>query len=106
MFRGSPRGCGQLVAAIAAAALALPATAPAYQDFRNPDNRDNGVQTQQRGTTEAPPPPEIAKAPAFDWGDAAIGAGSALGLVLIVLSGALAVVHRRSRRADDRPVAS
>ena len=130
MFRKTRRRSGQLAAAIAATALALPATSPAYQDFRNPDNRDYGIESQrekpgyqdfrnpdnrdngieaQRGAiTETPPPPEIAKAPAFDWGDAAIGAGSVLGLVLIVVSGAFAVVHRRRRgtgRAGDRPVA-
>ena len=131
MFRKTRRRSGQLALAIAASALALPATAAAYQDFRNPDNRDYGIESQREqpgyqdfrnpdsrdnvvearrgGIIETPPPPEVAQAPAFDWGDAAIGAGSVLGLVLIVLSGALAVVHSRSRRtgrAGDRPVAS
>jgi hypothetical protein len=90
-------------------------------DMRTPDARDHG---QGRGTFSAPEvPPTNAKgtdvaaadqqAPAstvvklvepaptgsgFDWGDAAIGAGSLLGITLIGLGGALFIVHRRGTR--------
>jgi hypothetical protein len=35
----------------------------------------------------------------FDWGDAGIGAGAVLGLLLIGLSVTFTVVHRRNRTA-------
>lgn len=37
----------------------------------------------------------------FDWGDAGIGAASALGLSLIALTSWLAVSHRRARRTGS-----
>jgi hypothetical protein len=33
----------------------------------------------------------------LDWGDAGIGAGGLLGLILLALGGTLAVMHRRQR---------
>jgi hypothetical protein len=122
MFTDSQRLCRPLVAAAAVVALAVPASSsayhglgspdgtdagieaqreqPGYQDLRNPDRRDPAVAAQGGGATETPTRPEIAQDPGFDWGDAGIGAGSVLGLLLIMLSVAFAVVHRRSRGAE------
>ena len=129
MFRNTQRLSRELAAAIAVVALAAPATSAAYQDLRNPDTRDAAAASQEAaieaqrekpgyqdlrnpdtrhpaiesprgGVTETPQPPEIAQSPGFDWGDAGIGAGAVLGVVLILLSVMFAVVHRRNRRAE------
>ena len=93
MFRST------LVLAIAVAALAAPTGAAALEpqgegqgsvDLRSPDTRDAG-QVTQRPT----PAPVIVDRTGFDWGDAGIGAGSVLGLLLIALSVMFAVIHRR-----------
>jgi hypothetical protein len=49
---------------------------------------------------DAPAPPEPLSSSGFEWGDAAIGAGSAIGLVLL-LAGGVAVVSRRQRPATS-----
>jgi hypothetical protein len=69
------------------------------QDSRSPDARDIA---QGRGTFTAPSvtvvkvaqPPQ-ATSSGFDWGDAGIGAGGVLALVLIAVGGSLMVTHRR-----------
>jgi hypothetical protein len=66
--------------------------APGYVDHRSPDAQDSGWQSP-------PAPPEIAVSSGFDWGDAGIGAGTVLGLMLITLSVMFTVVHRRNRTA-------
>jgi hypothetical protein len=121
MFRNTNRLARQLATATTVIALAVPAvTASAarpvlnsgpgseataigaqreqrdYVDLRSPDAKDAGSMAD----TSSPTP--SVQAPGFDWGDAGIGAGSALGLLLIILSGMFAVVHRRSRRVDGR----
>jgi hypothetical protein len=77
-----------------------PATTTAGTDLRTPDAVDHGL---GRGTFSAPdvtvvkvvdPPP----ATGFDWGDAGIGAGGLLGLILVGLGGTLVVSHRRHSR--------
>ena len=77
-----------------------PATTAAGTDLRTPDAVDHGL---GRGTFSAPdvtvvkvvdPPPTTA----FDWGDAGIGAGGLLGLILVGLGGTLVVSHRRHSR--------
>jgi hypothetical protein len=61
-----------------------------YVDHRSPDASDTRfVQTAEPAT--------IVKSGSFDWGDAGIGAGTALGLMLIALSLMFTVVHRRNR---------
>ena len=69
-------------------------------DLRTPDAVDHGL---GRGTFSAPdvtvvkvvdPPPTTG----FDWGDAGIGAGGLLGLILVGLGGTLVVTHRRHSR--------
>ena len=103
MFRTTNR-LARSVAAVAVVALAVPATSVAL-DYRNPDSRPTSSvdlrspDARDAGRVEqSPAPPEITKAPGFDWGDAGIGAGTVLGMLLIVLSTVYAVVHRRSRK--------
>jgi hypothetical protein len=69
------------------------------QDNRSPDARDAA---QGRGTFTAPgvtvvkvTQPTETTSGGFDWGDAGIGAGGVLALVLIAIGGALMVTHRR-----------
>ena len=122
MFTDSQRLSRPLVAAVAVVALALPASStadqnlrspdstdagieaqreqPGFQDLRNPDTRDPAAAAQGDRATASPTRPESAQESRFDWGDAGIGAGSVLGLLLIMLSVAFAVVHRRGRGAD------
>jgi hypothetical protein len=95
------------------AALAAPA-AYAEQDLRNPDTRDvaEGAKLDLRNpdTRDAAEAgdtsPEVtvvsrvpvappARGSGLDWGDAGIGAGAMLGLVLLAAAGILAVSHRR-----------
>ncbi len=99
MFRST------LVLGIAVAALAAPTGAAAIEpqdegqgsvDLRSPDARDAGRVAQS--PTSAP---EVTDTTGFDWGDAGIGAGSVLGLLLISLSVMFAVVHRR--RSKEGP---
>jgi hypothetical protein len=110
------------------AALAAP-TAAAQQDLRTPDARDaaraaetrHGQPRQDlrspdahdaadgRGTFSAPEVTVVKVTEpshpggGLDWGDAGIGAGSMLGLILVALGGILAVVHRRKATAGGQP---
>ena len=76
------------------------------QDLRSPDTRDLA---EGRGTFSAPDVTVVKVAdPAppsggIDWGDAGIGAGGMLGLILLALGIILAVVHRRRKRAGGQP---
>jgi hypothetical protein len=76
------------------------------QDKRSPDARDAA---EGRGAWNSPEVVvvklvDVAPARGFDWADAGIGAGALLGLILLVVGGALVVVHRRhpapSRTSD------
>jgi hypothetical protein len=69
------------------------------QDLRSPDARDTAA---GRGTFTAPRVTvvKVAEAPqatggGFDWGDAGIGAGGVVALVLLGVGGSLMVTHRR-----------
>jgi hypothetical protein len=117
MFRNTHRLHRQVAAAIAVVALAAPATASAVTDppMRSPDATDAGIKAQQAESTyqdlrsgdardagqasQSPPSPAVVKSADFDWGDAGIGAGSVLGLLLITLSVMFSVVHRKNRTA-------
>jgi hypothetical protein len=122
-----------LATTAAAIALAVPASASADVDLRNPDNRVNEPQTQvdlrnpdsreqspqadprDQGYVDLRSPdsrepsrpietPTVATPVAddgqgFAWGDAAIGAGIAFGLMLIGMSGLIAVNRRRGHGA-------
>jgi hypothetical protein len=84
----------------------LPASASTHQDLRSPDARDAA---EGRGTFNAPQVtvvrvPAESPAPAgggLDWTDAGIGAAGVLGLILVAVGGAVAVVKtsRTSRTA-------
>jgi hypothetical protein len=81
------------------AAQAQPvAGTPGTIDRRSPDAQDAA---DGRGTWNAPKVTVVkvsGPAPAstgLDWGDAGIGAGAVVGLMLIALGGVLAVIHRR-----------
>jgi hypothetical protein len=112
----------RLALAVVAVGLAAPATSLGYVDHRSPDAIDSGVQAQKAEQMqnelrklEAPdaqdnsfvrsPAPTVAEptivasSSGFDWGDAGIGAGAVLGLLLIGLSVTFTVVHRRNRTA-------
>jgi hypothetical protein len=76
-----------------------PSTTEPVVDMRTPDGRDHG---QGRGTYSAPEVTVVKlvdPAPTgsgFDWGDAGIGAGGLLGLILLGLGGTAAVAHRKA----------
>ena len=75
----------------------------AYLDYRNPDTRDiadDGGVSPKVTVVEVP----VAGASTdggLDWGDAGIGAGAMLGLILLAAGATLAVTHRKGPR--DRP---
>jgi hypothetical protein len=78
-------------------------------DRRSPDARDAA---DGRGTWSAPAvtvvrmsqPTPASSGTGLDWGDAAIGGGAVLGLMLVALGGTLAVMHRRhSVQQSKRP---
>ena len=119
MFRNARRLPLPAVA-IAVLALAAPAGSAAV-DFRSPDSRAAAIEARSQDPVDLRSPdardagqvtqstsiaPEAGESQGFDWGDAAIGAGSVLGLLLIGLSAAFAVVHRRrvSMVRSERPV--
>jgi hypothetical protein len=75
-------------------------TTTAGTDLRTPDAVDHGL---GRGTFNAPDVTVVKivdplPTTAFDWGDAGIGAGGLLGLILVALGGTLVVSHRRHSR--------
>lgn len=84
----------------ARAAEADPTVAVSGQDLRSPDARDAAG---GRGTFNAPDVrvvtvSEPSSSGGLDWGDAGIGAGGLLGLILLGLGSTLLVVHRRQAR--------
>jgi hypothetical protein len=111
---------GPLAAILAVAILAAPAAASTGQDLRSPDARDAAA-GRTTGTAAAPtrqdlrspdardaaagrtsadvvaPVLEVTPARRFDWGDAAIGAGGATGLLAISLAGAMTLRRRQTR---------
>jgi hypothetical protein len=80
-------------------------TSPApRQDLRSPDARDAA---EGRGTFSAPEvtvlkvtEPDAPPSAGIDWGDAGIGAGGMLGLILLALGSILAVGHRSEGSGD------
>jgi hypothetical protein len=64
--------------------------APGYVDLRSPDASDTGF-------VRSPAPLAVEESPGFSWGDAGIGAGTMLGLLLVGFSAMLSVTHRRNR---------
>jgi hypothetical protein len=96
-------------ATIAVVVALAPAGALASQDLRSPDARDAGrpapapVQdlrspdTRDVAAHRAIPPARVVSVSSdgFDWGDAAIGAGGAAGLVLVLAGAGTALTRRR-----------
>lgn len=69
------------------------------QDLRSPDVQDTAA---RRGPFNSPSvtvvkvaEPSQTTGRGFDWGDAGIGAGGVLALVLVAVGGSLMVTHRR-----------
>jgi hypothetical protein len=81
------------------ASASEPSTAEPVADMRTPDARDHG---EGRGTFSAPEVTVVklvdpaATGSGFDWGDAGIGAGGLVGLILVALGGVTAVAHRKA----------
>ena len=78
------------------------------QDYRSADARDAA---EGRGTFNSPDvtvvrvaQPSTSPSDGLDWGDAGIGAGGLLGLILLGTGGALLVVHRK--QGDPRQPAT
>jgi hypothetical protein len=109
----APAALAQSPDAIDAAQGRYPGSSPTFQDLRSPDARDVAQSTQdlrspdaRDAATRAPVGHEPIPAPrvirvvpgGFDWGDAAIGAGGMLGLVLIATAAALAVPRQARLR--------
>jgi hypothetical protein len=69
------------------------------QDLRSPDAADSaagrGTFTAPRVTVVKVAEPSQTTGGGFDWGDAGIGAGGVLALVLIAVGASLMVTHRR-----------
>jgi hypothetical protein len=79
-------------------------------DLRTADARDAA---EGRGTFNAPevavievPKPSPAAAGGMDWGDAGIGAGTLLAVILLGLGSVLAVMHRRHGAPAHRDTAT
>ena len=103
---------GLAVAAAATLGITPGAVASVGQDLRSPDARDaasgpvqdlRAPDTRDLATRAALPQRSIPAARivevspgGFDWGDAGVGAGGALGLVLIVTGTGAALVRRRA----------
>jgi hypothetical protein len=82
-----------LATIVSVAVLAAPSAAqspPTGQDLRSPDAIDAA-----RTHTTAPPLVELAPDQRFDWGDAAIGAAGATGLLAISVAGVITLRRRR-----------
>jgi hypothetical protein len=71
------------------------ADTPAAQNLSTPDARDAAA--RRTPADIAAPVVEITRADGFDWGDAAIGAAGATGLLAISLAGAMTLRRRHTR---------
>ena len=89
-----------------AAAQAEAVSPKPQQDQRSPDAREAPRRSggEQRSVPIVPATDPVAAPAGFQWDDAAIGAGSSLGLLLL-LAGATAAVTRRHRASAARPAA-
>jgi hypothetical protein len=107
---GQPRADQNLVtpdARDAAQASSLAGTTQTI-DRRTPDAQDAA---DGRGTWNAPAvtvvkvPEPTPLSTGLDWGDAGIGAGAVVGLMLLALGSGLAIVHRRHGAQGSRTIA-
>jgi hypothetical protein len=77
-----------------------PTFTPGHSDFPN-HLRIDSVYDRARGNGGVQEPVVVAasvEAGGFDWSDAGIGAGGAVGLILLAAGGALAALRRPARR--------
>jgi hypothetical protein len=98
-------------ATVAVIASLAPAGAFAGQDWRSPDARDAGQPKVVIQDLRSPDARDVAdhrpvvaarvidvSSGGFDWGDAAIGAGGTVGIVLVLAGAGLTVTRRRATR--------
>jgi hypothetical protein len=71
---------------------------PAGRDLRTPDARDTGLGRTTAGVVIDAPRPVTVAADGIDWSDVALGAGTALPVLLAGVGG-LVLVSRRPRTA-------
>jgi hypothetical protein len=107
-----------LATALAISAVLAPA-ATAQQDLRSPDTKDAAARAERgqdlrmpdtrdaangRGTENVPVVEfvDVPEADGFDWTDAALGAATGVGLVLVGAGGAIATVRIRRRPLGAR----
>jgi hypothetical protein len=104
---------GALAVGLAAIALAIPGAAAGYSTTGNdpagpasastpPTTRESAVVVRRDGSRAVPFVADVsgtssaaAASGDFDWGDAAIGAGTVLGIVALLGATGLAIHHRR-----------
>jgi hypothetical protein len=101
MLRPRPIRRAGLALAVALLATAAPAVAHPV-----PADPQSTIPPDGEGLVETPAPVVEVVPGGFDWGDAAIGAGATLGLVLATTGGGVALTRRRARRPAVGPVAS
>jgi hypothetical protein len=107
------RAIGALAVGLTATALAIPGAAAGFSstgdDLAGPPSAstpqtplDDTVALRRDGSQAVPfvaevsaTPPAAASGSDFDWGDAAIGAGTALGIVALLGASGLAIRSRR-----------
>ena len=107
------RAIGALVVGVTATALAVPGAAAGFSSTGDdpagppsastpPTPQENAVVLRRDGSAAVPfvadvssESPTAAAGSSFDWGDAAIGAGGALGIIALLGAGGLAIRSRR-----------
>jgi len=100
MSRAIKRALTVVTVAAAFAAISVPAASARFD--LNPSDANQPVQAATPAPVTAPssPAPGSSSSSGFDWGDAGIGAGVAL--VLVVLAGGAVLATRRSQ-TRNRP---
>jgi hypothetical protein len=90
--------------AVEAGAAAQRPRSVAAVDLRSPDARDAaaGRTVGAAGQVAQSSPPVGSGSSGFDWGDAGIGAGGTIGLLLLGLGGTAIVSHRRPSERSGR----
>ena len=107
------RAIGALAVGVTATALAVPGAAAGFSstgdDLAGPPSastpptpQENAVVVRRDGSAAVPfvadvssESPTAAAGSGFDWGDAAIGAGAALGIIALLGAGGIAIRSRR-----------
>ena len=97
----------QLIRPLAVALVTAAVAAPAASARVNSDARVTQPTSSSNVTTAPPQSTTVVKSSGFDWGDAGIGAGAALALVVTGLGARIAVGHRGQSQANRaRPTIS